>query len=107
LQLKRIGNRKGLSPSFDLALTFLRNVATDAMTDLTKITWKSITVLPSLIGVCLGAALVIALRVNLSLYLGAGLFISMLAAVEIGYLCILLLVNRREGARCNPLVSKR
>jgi len=69
------------------------------MTGLTTITWKSITVLPPLIGISVLGALIVALVQGLSLHLGVGLFVCALAFAEIGYLAILILVNRRDVAR--------
>lgn len=77
------------------------------MSGLTTITWKSITMLPVLIGVSVVAAFVIGVVTNVSPHLGAGLLVSALAVAEIGYLCILIVVNRRDAARGAPAAPER
>jgi hypothetical protein len=77
------------------------------MTGLTTITWKSLTVLPALVGVSVCVALVIALRQGLSLHSGLGLVVSALALSELGYLCLLLVLSRRAVDGSDPVASER
>ena len=58
------------------------------------ITWRSITVLPLLIGASAGVVILFALSQRFSLHLSVGLLLSVLAVVEVGYLAILIVVNR-------------
>jgi len=58
------------------------------------ITWRSITVLPLLIGASAGVVILFALSQRFSLHFSAGLLLSVLAVVEVGYLALLIVVNR-------------
>lgn len=76
------------------------------MSGLTTLTWKSVTVLPPLIGVSIGAVLSVALIRGMSLQLGAGLLVCALAFTEIGYLSLLILANRRDAAHSVPIAPE-
>jgi len=79
----------------------------EAMLKLTTLTWKSITVLPSLVGASVGFALVVALVCQLPLELAVGVLVCALIFAELGYLCILILANRRDAVRSSLAPSKR
>ncbi|NEU12363.1 hypothetical protein G3T14_09470 [Methylobacterium sp. BTF04] len=66
---------------------------------------RSITVLGVLVIAVLPTVLIIAVRHSLSWYAGVALFYGILAVAEIGYLCILVAIMRRDGERSLAAVS--